>query len=152
MEFLRWIFFLPAAWVAQFIVKWFFTSFQLLIGPSLILDLFGDHYGWWVITILMSVQVLLGAFAFTFVGMFVAPRRPRKTFLLALIPCLPFISSVVIYTTLLWNYLPFDLWQIEQYRPFTTQTYLTIFTGYIPALLSIWFYKPLRSVLLNARR
>ena len=32
----------------------------------------------------MSVQVLVGAFAFTFVGMFVAPRGPRKTFLLGL--------------------------------------------------------------------
>ncbi len=151
MEIFRWIFFLPAAWVARGIVFSLFTLLQSFIGTTLILDSFWEPVGRLAILILMSLKNFIGLYAFTYLGLFIAPRRPKKTFLLVLIPVLPFIFSVVTYTKTLWVYLPFDLWVFEEYVPFITQTYIAIFTGYIPALLSIWFYKPLRTFLLNAR-
>ena len=151
MEFLRWIFFFPAAWVAQFIVKWFFTFLQLLIGTSLILDLFGEPFGKFVVLILMSFQIMVGVYAFTYVGMLVSPRKPKKTFLLKLIPLVAFVWAFGIMTLVYRNYLPFDLWLLDEYVPFATQRYLSIFTGYIPAMLSIWFFNPLRTFLLNVR-
>ena len=152
MTILRWIFFLPAAWIAQALVKLIFSIVQYFVGSDLILDLFGDTFGRYVILLLMSIQVFIVAYAFTYVGIYVAPKINQKNFFLIFIPLLPFITTVITFTAILHVYLPNDLWVIEEYSPFITQKYFSIFLGYIPALLSIWFLKPVREFFLKASK
>ena len=93
MTILRWIFFLPAAWIAQALVKLIFSIVQYFVGLDLILDLFGYPFGSCVILLLMSIQVFIGAYALTYVGIYVAPKINQKNFFLIFIPLLPLLLT-----------------------------------------------------------